>query len=141
MAEDIFGLASIIPLAERALVEAAQAHVPVRTGQTRDSLNAHTSATADGARVELWGSQVAQWVITGTRAHPIDAVNAPVLAFYWERMGAMFFGPHVNHPGTQPNDFRRAVARDLAPYLQRWGQQGASLAMQNLKRKAVQAVA
>lgn len=29
----------------------------------------------------------------------IDAVNAPNLVFWWERMGVVFVGPHVNHPG------------------------------------------
>ncbi|MHB1937070.1 MAG: hypothetical protein ACYCOR_10850 [Acidobacteriaceae bacterium] len=54
----------------------------------------------------LLGVEYAQYVIQGTVPHPIDAKNAPELVFFWEKIGAVFHGPHVNHPGTRPNDFR-----------------------------------
>ena len=37
----------------------------------------------------------------GTRPHVIEARNAPVLAFFWEKKGEWFFGPKVNHPGNK----------------------------------------
>lgn len=37
-----------------------------------------------------------------TRPHKIVAKNAPVLSFFWEREGRMFYGSSVNHPGSQP---------------------------------------
>jgi hypothetical protein len=35
--------------------------------------------------------------------HGIDAVNAPLLVFFWEKMGRLVKTPHVNHPGHQGN--------------------------------------
>lgn len=43
----------------------------------------------------------------GAEPHPIDAVNVENLAFYWERAGVQFYGPHVNHPGNRPYKFMR----------------------------------
>lgn len=51
------------------------------------------------------------WIIFGVAPHSIDARNAPKLRFFWEREGINFVGPHVNHPGTRPNDF---AARGMA---------------------------
>lgn len=42
------------------------------------------------------------WLEEGTKPHVIEAKNASVLAFYWPKIAGMFFGPRVNHPGTQP---------------------------------------
>lgn len=41
------------------------------------------------------------WLEEGTKPHEIVARNAPVLAFFWPKINAMFFGPRVNHPGTK----------------------------------------
>lgn len=54
----------------------------------------------------LLGAEYGRMVITGTRPHPIRARRAPLLAFFWERMGLSFLAEKVNHPGTAPNDFR-----------------------------------
>lgn len=52
------------------------------------------------------------WITLGVRPHPIDASPGKNLVFNWEKRGVLFVGPHVNHPGTRPNDFAtRAVAR------------------------------
>jgi hypothetical protein len=40
-----------------------------------------------------------RWLETGTRPHVIAAKNARALYFYWEKIGAYFIGPKVNHPG------------------------------------------
>jgi hypothetical protein len=47
----------------------------------------------------------------GTRAHPIDARNAKVLA---NRRTGQIFGKHVDHPGTRPYPWCRAALADLA---------------------------
>lgn len=39
------------------------------------------------------------WLEDGTRPHEIVAKNAPVLAFYWDRIGGMAFFKRVMHPG------------------------------------------
>ena len=48
------------------------------------------------------------WVHEGTQPHPIRAVNAQVLAFFWangpDGPGTYFFR-EVMHPGTRPNKF------------------------------------
>lgn len=60
----------------------------------------------------LLGPAYGRIVITGARPHPIVAVRARALRFWWEREGVMFSGPRVRHPGAPPNDFRRrALAR------------------------------
>lgn len=51
------------------------------------------------------------WIIFGVAPHAIDARNVPKLRFFWEREGINFVGPHVNHPGSRPNDF---AARGMA---------------------------
>lgn len=42
-------------------------------------------------------------VVDGTDPHPIDPVNASVLRF--TSGGQVVFAAHVDHPGTQPNNF------------------------------------
>lgn len=37
----------------------------------------------------------------GTRPHRIEARNASVLAFFWPKINAMFYGRFVNHPGNK----------------------------------------
>lgn len=44
---------------------------------------------------------VPTWLEEGTKPHRITARNAPVLAFFWPKIGAMFFGKYVNHPGNK----------------------------------------
>lgn len=41
------------------------------------------------------------WLEEGTKPHEIVAKNATVLAFFWPKINAMFFGPRVNHPGNK----------------------------------------
>lgn len=50
---------------------------------------------------------------TGAVAHPIDAVNAENLVFYWEREGKWFKGPHVDHPGNPPQPFMEAGFEEM----------------------------
>lgn len=45
---------------------------------------------------------VPKYLEVGTRPHVIEARIAKVLAFYWPKIGGMFFGKRVNHPGTKP---------------------------------------
>ena len=45
------------------------------------------------------------FVIGGTKAHPIAAVNASALRFYWAKVGRVVFFKSVRHPGTKPNPF------------------------------------
>jgi len=50
-------------------------------------------------------SKVARFLDAGTKAHRIEARRAPQLVFFWARMGVMFYGRKVNHPGTKAKRF------------------------------------
>jgi len=51
----------------------------------------------------------------GTRAHPIEAKNAPMLAFFWAKLGVNVKFRKVQHPGTKPYFFiRPAIAQAKA---------------------------
>lgn len=128
-------LAPVVSVAADLLLEEARAAIPQRTGQTADRLNVAISGGDTQVTMRLQGDQVAKWLITGTPPHSIDAVNAPVLAFYWERMGRWFFGPHVNHPGTAPNDWRRLVGPALMPQVRAAGHTAAALTLENIRRR------
>jgi|SRR5882672_8318023 len=52
--------------------------------------------TGDGKK-----ALVPLWLEEGTRPHEIVAKNARVLAFFWPKINAMFFGRKVNHPGNK----------------------------------------
>lgn len=61
----------------------------------------------------------AQWpsgggIETGTRPHPIRARRAPMLVFYWPKVGRVVRFKAVNHPGTKSyhilTDSLRAIA-------------------------------
>jgi len=46
-----------------------------------------------------------QFVENPTRPHKIVARRKPELVFWWPKVGAMFFGKSVNHPGTRGYPF------------------------------------
>ncbi len=130
LADDPFNTAAAAQEASKALLQLSQENCPVSTGGTRDSLEIRTGASSGGVSVELWGSIIGQYLIGGTRAHSIDVVNASVLTD-----GVSFFGRHVNHPGTSPQDFRRPVAAAMVPILHKLGLDSANVAISNIKRR------
>ncbi len=84
-------------------------------------LKARTNITVDAKMIEKGGGKnaifievgarwtgaaskrmVPKWLEIGTRPHVIEARIAKTLAFYWPKIGGMFFGKRVNHPGTKP---------------------------------------
>lgn len=58
--------------------------------------------------------EIAMWHHEGTPAHPITARRAPMLVFYWPKVGKVVSFRSVNHPGTQPNRFLVNALRVLA---------------------------
>ena len=52
------------------------------------------------------------YLVKGTDAHPIDAVNAQALHFIVD--GADVFTKNVDHPGTEANDFLTEAIRGVA---------------------------
>lgn len=74
-----------------------------RGGQLKDSL--HFVVGQFGAY--LSGAQQGVFVAAGTDPHEIRPRSAKALAFFWPKVGSGVLFGHVNHPGTQPNDFRQ----------------------------------
>lgn len=61
---------------------------------------------ADGAVGEMrWPQRYASFVDAGTRPHVIEARRKPNLVFFWPKIGGIFVGKRVNHPGTQAYGF------------------------------------
>lgn len=73
-----------------------------RTGGTLRSFKVSQSGLS--ASVES-RSKIAHFMNVGTKPHPIVARKAPLLSFFWARMGFHFLGKSVNHPGTQATRF------------------------------------
>jgi len=77
----------------------------------RTEMLSHSPARALG-KIDLeqppnppYPAEIWDYIIKGTKPHPIVPRRARALAFYWEKVGADVVLPHVNHPGTDPNDF------------------------------------
>lgn len=81
-------------------------HRDRRAGTLRDSI-VKRIATENDQPVVLVGSAdpVAVFVHEGTQPHIIRARNAPLLVFFWKRVGRVVSFRQVNHPGNQPNRF------------------------------------
>lgn len=77
-----------------------------RPGTLRDSIVKRV-VDIDGSPAVLVGSEdpIALWHHEGTQPHVIRARRAPMLVFFWPRVGRVVAFPRVNHPGTQPNRF------------------------------------
>lgn len=82
------------------------AHRKRRPGTLRDSIVKRV-VDVDGNPAVLVGSEdpIALWHHEGTVPHIIRARRAPLLVFFWPRVGRVVAFPRVNHPGTQPNRF------------------------------------
>lgn len=77
-----------------------------RTGATRKTFRVLAASTSDGASSTVTSAnKVATFLDKGTKAHEIRARRAPMLVFFWAKMGRMFYGKKVNHPGTQATNF------------------------------------
>ena len=80
----------------------------------RDSGDAFIGAAPTGADtvpggtvcgVVRFAKSYATFYNDGTRPHQIRAKNAPMLVFYWAKVGHVVAFPKVNHPGTKPTHF------------------------------------
>jgi hypothetical protein len=77
-----------------------------KPGTLRDSIVTRIVERAEGPAVMV-GSEdpIALMHHEGTRPHVIRARRAPMLVFYWRRVGRVVAFKKVNHPGTQPNHY------------------------------------
>jgi len=78
-----------------------------RTGQLTQSASGTVLVRlADGAVGEMsWPVKYASYVDAGTRPHVIEARRKPNLVFDWPKIGGLFVGKRVNHPGTPAYGF------------------------------------
>lgn len=98
---------SVVPDLEDTLRHAApRGEEPTRGRRTEPHLDESINAHLVGPLEYLFvGPDHSEFVLEGTRPHRIEGNP---LAFEWH--GEQVFFMHVNHPGTEPNDF---VARAL----------------------------
>lgn len=100
----------------RQIANQARADVPVRTGNLGRTIGVDpmtpTGPFSAGGGVFAGGPQApyAIPVHEGSRPHRITARRAPMLSFYWTKVGrhVKFFS--VNHPGTKARPFLRNAA-------------------------------
>lgn len=59
------------------------------------------------------------WLEDGTKAHDIVARNAPVLSFFWARIGRQAFFPRVHHPGFAGIHYTQAAFAAMEDEIQR----------------------
>lgn len=90
---------------------------PHKPGTLRDSIVVRL-ARVDGDPAVLVGvpdeseaGQYARYHHEGGQPHPIAARRAPLLVFYWPRVGRVVAFPRVNHPGNRPNRFLTNAVR------------------------------
>lgn len=91
-----------------------------------------TSTAAQKIVAEHWTiNQIYEWVVRGTRRHPIDAKNAPFLVFndtfqsktlpgvIGSRQGFVGGGivkkKHVEHPGTEGREYDKLIKEKAQP--------------------------
>lgn len=78
-----------------------------RPGTLRDSIHVRVVRATNGDPQVQIGSDdpIARLHHEGTPPHEIRARHAPLLVFYWTKVGHVVAFPKVNHPGTQPNHY------------------------------------
>jgi hypothetical protein len=101
----------------RAIANQARVDVPVKTGNLGRSIGVDpmTSTGAYSMTGSVFaGGREAPYAIPvheGSRPHKIIARRAPMLSFYWVKVGRHVKFRSVNHPGTKPRPFLRNAAQ------------------------------
>lgn len=101
----------------RRVATQAQALAPTRSGLLKSRITADASHRSGpwsidgGVSVDV---PYAASVHEGARPHVIRAKHAPMLSFYWPKVGRQVFFKSVNHPGNRPNPFLRNAAHRVA---------------------------
>jgi len=92
------------------------AEAPKRTGEYALAIKTRNITSADMAGFEVLSpSPLGTFIQKGTRAHVITAVNAPMLRFYWPKVGKVVYFKSVNHPGTKANRFHNRALQQWLP--------------------------
>jgi len=100
----------------RRFVQYAQEEAPKRTGEFASKIAYRTFVSGDTDELRVYTQQpLGKWILEGTRPHVIRAKNAPILRFYWHKVGRVVYFKSVNHPGTKPNPFMSRAYRRWLP--------------------------
>lgn len=100
----------------RRYVALAQEEAPKKTGKFAKGIRFQSFAAGDNVGFKVTTPQpLGTFITEGTKAHSITPKGPGYpLAFYWEKMGKMWYTYHVSHPGTKANPFhKRAMSRWL----------------------------
>lgn len=121
----------------RRFVRLAQEEAPKSpggTGRFARKIGYKTFVMADAVGFKVHMPQpLGTFIIEGTRPHPISAVNAKALRFFWVRgpQGpGIYFYRSVKHPGTDPNRFMGRASRRWHP--------GAKVALRQIAIRYIQ---
>ncbi len=88
----------------------SQGDLPLRpSGYLRSSI--HAFRMSSGNVIIGPTAPYARYVVMGTPPHGIDSTGPWPLR---NRATGQVFGPHVNHPGTRPNNFIQRAAYDMS---------------------------
>lgn len=86
-----------------------KALAPKRTNAMAASLTYRTGGNPAGKGIWFeagsWTIKYTLFMEEGTAPHKIHAKNAPLLVFFWPKVGRVVAFKSVNHPGTQPYNF------------------------------------
>ena len=93
----------------QAVADRARQLAPRDSGRLAQAIDVERARDTAGRFAPGWrvtcDVPYAIYVHEGTRPHPI--VGRPLLAFFWDRIGAFVVLPRVNHPGTSAQPFLR----------------------------------
>lgn len=78
-------------------------------------------------------SMVPQILESGARAHPIEAINAKALAFFWERLGSDVFFKRVWHPGFPGIYYMERSADEMKAQIKQTIQDAVRLSARNVR--------
>lgn len=104
--------------AARIMLEAAQRNHPTKTGKTAKRLRVHATSMPFGLRLELRGSLLSRFLITGTRPHMIGKYSEGLLHWTGGKYGpGDHFARVVHHPGTKKRDWRSRAVHAARPQI------------------------
>jgi hypothetical protein len=124
LGRSIYRLAQETAFRQRATVgkESGALAASIRVGpRERSALGIQIGIGANASRMTGANSGYAMADDQGASPHVIRARNAPLLRFYWRRIGRQFEGLSVYHPGNRPYHWAMGGLRSAMRTWQRGG--------------------
>lgn len=96
----------------QAMVDASKEAAQVRTGAMRDGIHADDPvANGDQVTTTFYSdAEYSSFMDSGTAPHLIE--GAPLLSFFWDKIGRQAVFRYVNHPGTVGSSFFDLTLQD-----------------------------